>query len=246
MNTKNKFMRSKIIACFILAFLSVNTLLAQEKPNTRAGKTHRQVSKMLFNGKDLEGWTAVGKNDPPDSGWVVEDGILMTKKVGEGHGSDIITKDEYSNFDLSVDFKLSEGGNSGIKYFFTKYDQGGWLGLEYQILDNVNHPDAKNGRNGNRLQATLYDMLPLEKQVENRVGEWNHARIVVKGSKVSHYLNGVKVLSFDRNSEAYREAWKLSKFKDSKPPFGAVQKGHILLQDHGDEIAFKNIKIKTL
>jgi hypothetical protein len=239
-------MNSKLIACFIIAFLSVNTLLAQEKPNTILPKEERQGWKLLFNGKNLEGWTAVGKNEPPASGWVIEDGILMNKKVGDEHGNDIITKDEYADFDLSVDFKLSEGGNSGIKYLFTKYDQGGWLGLEYQILDNVKHPDAKNGRNGNRLQATLYDLLPLQKQVENRVGLWNHARIVVKGSKVTHYLNGVKVLSFDRNSAAYKEAWKLSKFKDSQPPFGAVKKGHILLQDHGDQVAFKNIKIKTV
>lgn len=234
------------ITAFLIALTSVNTLLAQEKINTLTSREERQGWKPLFNGKDLTGWTAVGKNDPPTSGWVVENGILTTKKVGDEHGSDIITKDEYTDFDLCVDFKLSKGGNSGIKYLFTHYDQGGWLGLEYQILDNVNHPDAKNGRNGNRLQATLYDILPLERQVENRVGIWNRARIVVKGGKVSHYLNGVKVLSFDRNSEAYRAALKLSKFKDSQPQFGAVQKGHILLQDHGDEVAFKNIKIKAL
>jgi hypothetical protein len=239
-------MNLKIVTCLCFAFFSFSCLFAQERSNSLSKEEVSQGWKLLFDGKTLSGWTAVGKNDPPASGWVIEDGILSTKKVGDEHGSDIITKDEYASFDLSVDFKLAPGGNSGIKYLFTKYDQGGWLGLEYQILDNVKHPDAKLGRNGNRLQAALYDMLPLDKQVENRVGAWNRARIVVRGSKVTHYLNGIKVLSFDRNSAVYKEAWKASKFKDSQPPFGQVQRGHLLLQDHGDQVSFKNIKIKAL
>jgi hypothetical protein len=236
-------MNLKLVACCCFALLSLSAL-AQE--NALSKKEVSQGWKLLFDGKSMGGWTAVGKNDPPATGWVIEDGILSTRKVGDEHGSDLITKDEYASFDLSVDFKLAAGGNSGIKYLFTKYEQGGWLGLEYQILDNLKHPDAKMGRNGNRLQATLYDMLPLDSRVENRVGEWNRARIVVRGSKVVHYLNGVKVLSFDRNSAAYKEAWKASKYKDSQPAFGQVQKGHILLQDHGDAVSFRNIKIKAL
>jgi hypothetical protein len=236
-------MNLKLVACCCFALLSLSAL-AQE--NALSKKEVSRGWKLLFDGKSMGGWTAVGKNDPPATGWVIEDGILSTRKVGDEHGSDLITKDEYASFDLSVDFKLAAGGNSGIKYLFTKYEQGGWLGLEYQILDNLKHPDAKMGRNGNRLQATLYDMLPLDFRVENRVGEWNRARIVVRGSKVVHYLNGVKVLSFDRNSAAYKEAWKASKYKDSQPAFGQVQKGHILLQDHGDAVSFRNIKIKAL
>lgn len=231
----------------LLAILfSCGTLVqAQEKDNSLTKKEEKQGWKLLFNGQNLDGWTSVGKDNPPAKGWRVEDGALSTAKA-EGHGGDIISREEFSDFELLVDFKVAEGGNSGIKYFFTRYENGGWLGLEYQVLDNTNHPDAKMGRDGNRLQAALYDMLPVQNEQPNRVGEWNQARIVAKGSTVTHYLNGKKVLSFDRKSDAYKEAWKMSKFKDSNPPFGQVEKGHILLQEHGDDVSFKNVKIRKL
>ena len=238
-------MKLKTILLFAILF-SGTMLQAQESDNSLTKKEQRQGWKLLFNGKNLDGWTSVGKDNPPSSGWQVENGVLSTVKTEGRGGGDIITKDEFSDFELSLDFKISKGGNSGIKYFFTRYEAGGWLGLEYQILDNTNHPDAKMGRDGNRLQATLYDMFPLEKEQENLVEQWNHARIVAKGSKVTHYLNGKKVLSFDRNSDLYKDTWQLSKFKNSNPPFGQVEKGHILLQEHGDEVSFKNIKIRTL
>ncbi len=239
-------MISKIINCFLLTFFCVGTLYAQNKSNILTKQEIQQGWKLLFNGKNLQGWTSVGKDTPPLSGWEITNGVLSAKKVGSESGGDLISKEEYAHFDLSLDFKLTKGGNSGIKYFFTQYAKGGWLGLEYQILDDTNHPDAKNGRDGNRLQGTLYDMLPLATKQENRVGEWNHARIVSNESHVTHYLNGKMILSFDRNSAAYKEAWKLSKYKDSEPQFGQVKKGFILLQDHGDEVSFKNIKIKVL
>ena len=229
----------------ILIFCST-AIYAQDERSTLTKQQEKQGWKVLFNGKDLNGWTSVGKNTAPSQGWRIANGVLSFIGKGDQRGGDIISKEKYANFDLSLDFKLAEGGNSGIKYFFTKYEKGGWLGLEYQILDDANHPDAKNGRNGNRLQGTLYDMFPLDKKVANKVGEWNQARIVAKGTQVTHYLNGTKILSFDRNSKAYQEAWKLSKYKDSEPPFGQVQAGHILLQDHGDEVSFKNIIIKEL
>jgi hypothetical protein len=239
-------MNSKKITVLLMMFLLTGMLYAQNKDNSLTKQEIKQGWKLLFDGQSLNGWTSVGKDTPPATGWKIENGILSAKREGEKGGGDIITKDEYADFDLSVDFKLSEGGNSGIKYFFTKYTKGGWLGLEYQILDNIKHPDAKLGRNGNRLQAGLYDMLPLDAPQENKTGEWNRARIVAKGTKVTHYLNGKKTLSFDRSSDSYKEAWKLSKFKDSEPPFGQVKKGHILLQDHGDEVSFKNVKIRVL
>lgn len=238
-------MKLKTILLFAVLF-SGTMLQAQESDNSLTKKEQRQGWKLLFNGKNLDGWTSVGKDNPPSSGWQVENGVLSTVKTEGRGGGDIITKEEFSDFELSLDFKISKGGNSGIKYFFTRYEAGGWLGLEYQILDNTNHPDAKMGRDGNRLQATLYDMFPLEYDQENLVEQWNHARIIAKGSKVTHYLNGKKVLSFDRKSDLYRDTWQLSKFKNSKPPFGQVEKGHILLQEHGDEVSFKNIKIRTL
>ncbi len=239
-------MNLKILNILFLSICSIATLYAQDEGSILSKQQEKQGWKVLFNGKDLNGWTSVGKNTAPTQGWYIENGVLSLKGKSDQKGGDIITKEKYTDFDLSLDFKLTEGGNSGIKYFFTKYEKGGWLGLEYQILDDANHPDAKNGRNGNRLQGTLYDMFSLDKKVANKTGEWNQARIVAKGTKVTHYLNGTKILSFDRSSKAYKEAWKLSKYKDSEPPFGQVQSGHILLQDHGDEISFKNIIIKAL
>lgn len=236
----------KRVLFFFVAFFSIGILNAQDKSNFLTKKEAEQGWKLLFNGKDLEGWSSVAKNTPPATSWAVQNGILTAKRNGNEGGGDIITLAEYENFDLKLDFMLSKGGNSGVKYFFTHYDKGGWLGLEYQILDDVNHPDGKNGRDGNRLQGTLYDMLSLDKKQENKVGEWNHARIVAKGTQVTHYLNGKKILSFDRNSDSYKEAWKRSKYKDSEPQFGQVKSGHILFQDHGDEVSFKNVKIKVL
>lgn len=201
---------------------------------------------MLFNGKNLDGWTSVGKDAPPSAGWTIEDGVLTVKKEGDQRGGDLITKEQFSDFELSLDFRITSGANSGIKYFFVRYEKGGWLGLEYQIIDEETHPDAKLGRNGNRLQAALYDMFAPAPGKNKPVGEWNRARIVAKGTEVAHYLNGKKALSFNRKSRAYRQACELSKYKGSVPSFGDVGQGHILLQDHGDVVSFRNIKIRVI
>ncbi|WP_244205870.1 3-keto-disaccharide hydrolase [Parabacteroides acidifaciens] len=235
---------TKIIT-FLTMFLFLWTGNIYSQNNQLTAKEKKEGWVLLFNGKNLDGWTSVGKDTPPAFGWVVEDGILNVRKQGDKRGGDIITRDQYSDFDLKVDFRITKGANSGIKYFFTKYEKGGWLGLEYQILDDENHPDAKLGRDGNRLEGGLYDMLPTSPKQVNPIGEWNQARIVAKGTKVTHYLNGKKILSFDRSSEQYKKAWQLSKYKNSKPMFGDVKEGHILLQDHGDEVSFRNVKIKV-
>lgn len=236
---------TKIIT-FLTMFLFLWTGNIYSQDNQLTAKEKKEGWVLLFNGKNLDGWTSVGKDTPPAFGWVVENGILNVRKQGDKRGGDIITRDQYSDFDLKVDFRITKGANSGIKYFFTKYEKGGWLGLEYQILDDENHPDAKLGRDGNRLEGGLYDMLPTSPKQVNPIGEWNQARIVAKGTKVTHYLNGKKILSFDRSSEQYKKAWQLSKYKNSKPMFGDVKEGHILLQDHGDEVSFRNVKIKVL
>jgi len=221
-----------------LGFAQINTLTTKEI---------KQGWKLLFNGKNLEGWTSVGKTTSPETGWDVENGVLTVNKGGAKRGGDIITKEQFADFELSLEFRITKGANSGIKYFFVNYPKGGWLGLEYQILDDQIHPDAKLGRDGNRLQAGLYDMFaPAKNKKDSPVGEWNHARIVAKGSKVDHYLNGKKVLSFDRKSKTYDDAFLLSKYKGCEPKFGDVEKGHILLQDHQDEVSFRNIKIRLL
>ena len=215
----------------------INTLTPREK---------KQGWRLLFNGENLTGWREVKQDTPPEKGWEVENGILTVNRDGDRKGGDIITRETFSDFDLIVEFRITRGANSGIKYLFTKYEQGGWLGLEYQILDDETHPDARMGRDGNRLQAGLYDMFPPAKSKKDRPpGEWNQARIIAKGAKVEHYLNGKKVLTFDRKSNRYRKSFALSKYKDCRPMFGDVAKGHILLQDHHDEVSFRNIKIRT-
>ena len=234
----------KVIFVFLGFFLLHVAAIAQI--NTLTPQEQKQGWILLFNGKNLDGWTSVGKDAPPTSGWEIKDGLLTVKKEGDKGGGDIITKGQFSDFELLVDFRITEGANSGIKYFFVRYEKGGWLGLEYQILDDEKHPDAKLGRDGNRLQAGLYDMFAPKGKKDSPVGEWNQARIVAKGTKVTHYLNGKKVLSFDRKSKEYRKTYELSKFNQSVPMFGDVKQGHILLQDHGDVVSFRNIKIKTL
>lgn len=231
---------------FFMTFLFISTEIIYSQDNQLTEKEKKEGWVLLFNGKNLEGWTSVGKDIPPSVGWIVKDGILTVHRQGEKRGGDIITREQYSDFDLKVDFRITKGANSGIKYFFTRYEKGGWLGLEYQLLDDENHPDAKMGRGGNRLEGGLYDMLAPSPKKNDLVGEWNQARIVAKGTKVTHYLNGKKILIFDRHSKQYKEAWQLSKYKNSQPMFGDVKAGYILLQDHGDVVSFRNIKIRSL
>jgi len=237
-------MKLNIIYSLLLMCGLASTSYGQSQDNTLTAKEKSAGWELLFNGQNLGGWISPGGKSL-DASWRVENGILSLNPASKQH-QDIISEREYIDFDLRVDFKLTEGANSGIKYFFTRYDEGGWLGMEYQIIDNDRHADAKLGRNGDRQLSTLYDMLPVTKKVAVKVGEWNHARIVSKGSKVTHYLNGQEVLSFDRKSAEFEKARQLSKFKDAKPAFGSVNKGHIMLQDHGDVVYFKNVKIKAL
>jgi len=236
----------KHITLFLISFLFVLNLQAQVADNVLTDKEQKQGWVLLFNGVNLQGWTSVGKQTPPDKGWTVENGVLTVNKGGAKRGGDIITKEQYGDFDLCFEFRLTKAANSGLKYFFTHYTKGGWLGNEYQVLDDDFHPDAKAGRDGNRKTASLYDVIPAGKKEMKPTGEWNKGRIVAKGTKVTHYLNGKKTVSYDRKSKAYQEAVKLSKFNEAQPLFGSVEKGHILLQDHQDEVSFKNIKIKDL
>lgn len=233
----------------ILSIVSLLSILAGNtyaQDNRLTSQEQQEGWVLLFNGENLNGWTSVGKETPPSFGWVVKDGILSVQKEADKRGGDIITREKYTDFDLMVDFKITEGANSGIKYFFAQYEKGGWLGLEYQILDDDNHPDAKLGRDGNRLVGGLYDMFPTSSKQVNPIGQWNQARVVAKGTKVTHYLNGKKILTFDRSSDLYKKTWLQSKYKDCSPMFGDVKEGYILLQDHGDLVSFRNIKIKSL
>ncbi|MBW4889761.1 DUF1080 domain-containing protein [Mucilaginibacter sp. HMF5004] len=209
--------------------------------------------KLLFDGKTNTGWRSAAANHFPAKGWEVTKGT-MTVESSEGkeaqNGGDIITYKEYGAFDLSFEFKLTPGANSGVKYFVTLNEktQGSAIGLEYQVLDDELHPDAKLGRFGNRKLASLYDLIPAQKQKRfiRPVGAWNQGRVVVtKDNHVTHYLNGIKVLEYVRKSSAFRDSVAISKFK-VWPNFGEANQGHILLQDHGNAVSYRSIKIKEL
>jgi hypothetical protein len=212
-----------------------------------------QGLRLLFNGQNSEGWVGAYKESFPDFGWSVSEGVLTIAASDGGESTnagDIVTEEKFSAFDLGFEFKLTEGANSGVKYFVTlsENNSGSAIGLEYQILDDEKHPDAKMGRDGNRTLASLYDLIKADKQSRfvKPIGEWNKGRIVVHpDNKVEHFLNGVKVVEYNRGSQEYRDLVAISKYKVWEN-FGEATEGHILLQDHGDEVSFKNIKIKTL
>ncbi|MDR8389913.1 DUF1080 domain-containing protein [Aliifodinibius sp. S!AR15-10] len=205
---------------------------------------------LLFDGMSTESWRSTHSQEFPKEGWRVENGILSFVPVENGHGGgDIITKKQYANFELSLEFKIERGGNSGIKYnVVNNYPghEGNYLGLEYQILDDEHHPDAKRGQDGNRTISSLYDMIPAssQKQVYPE-GKWNNARIVVDGNQCEHWLNGDKVVSYNLGSPGYKELVAKSKYHIYEN-FGEVEVGHILLQAHGDPISFRNIKLRVL
>ena len=206
---------------------------------------------LLFDGKSFNGWRGFHSDKVP-GGWVIEDGAI--KKIPGrgmlgGAGGDLITVDEFSNFELSIEWKLSPGGNSGIKYLVTESQPPSGksaVSFEYQVLDDEKHPDAKAGIDGNRTAGALYDLIPPAKTRKLKpIGEFNEVRIIVRGNHIEHWLNGVKVVEFDRSSADYKERLAKSKFKNIKG-FGEATKGHILLQDHGNAVWYRNIKIRNL
>ncbi len=243
------------IAGFLGIVLTSSEGLAQDKvkadsPNVLTKQEEKEGWKLLFDGTTMKGWRGAYMDSLPTKGWVVRDGMLVVESSGgreAAFGGDIVTNDEYGNFELKVDFQLTTGANSGIKYFVMEEQPrtpGSAKGLEYQLLDDANHPDAKLGIKGNRTLASLYDLIPATNKRVNPVGEWNHARILVDGKHVEHWLNDAKVLAYERGGKEFLAHKAESKFKDL-PGFGEAEKGHILLQDHGNEVHFRNIKIRT-
>jgi len=212
-----------------------------------AGCQRQGQSQLLFDGTDTAAWRGIHSETFPEQGWVVQDGLLVCDPVKGVPQSDIVTRQQYGDFDLELEFKLTEGANSGVKYLVVESLNTGrsGLGLEYQILDDARHPDAKMGKNGNRTLASLYDLIPAAADKPTRpIGQWNTARIVSKGRRVEHWLNGVKVVDYTRDDPAFRKLVAESKFKDITN-FGLAEKGCILLQSHNDKVFFRNIRIRV-
>lgn len=239
----------KKIVCLLLTLILIIPGVFSQKLNTLSRKEKKEGWTLLFDGENASQWKCTNNRAFDASGWLIENGDLgLRPEKSSKKYCDIITKDQYSDFELKADFKLTKGANSGIKYLFTKYEKGGMLGFEYQVLDDDAHPDAKLGNNGNRKTASFYDMISADpwKKKSKPIGEWNSARIVCKGKHIEHWLNGKKVLEFENGSPAFMEALNQSKFKSTVPVFGSMSQGHIMLQYHQSEVWFRNIKIRVL
>jgi hypothetical protein len=226
-----------IASILVLARLAA---FAADEPNTLTAAEKSGGWRLLFDGKTTPAWRAIGKEEFPEKGWVVEDGTLHHTKGGGG--GDIVTREMFGNFDLTWEWKIAAAGNSGLKYNLPDPKKN--IGFEYQLLDDAGHPD---GQIGGRLHQTagLYDLLepPADKKL-NAPGQWNSSRIVVRGNHVEQWLNGAKTVEFEMGSDALKTAIARSKFK-GVAGFGEKTKSPLLLQDHGDEIWFRSIKIRA-
>jgi len=221
-------------------------------PNALSAEERAQGFVLLWDGRTTEGWRGAKSAEFPAQGWEIENGVLSVLETGGAEsraGGDIVTVEEFSDFDLRLEFRITPGANSGVKYFVDpdlNKGEGSAIGLEYQILDDARHPDAKMGKGGNRTLASLYDLIPADPAKPARpVGEWNEARIVSHGRHIEHWLNGTKVLEYERGSPAFRRLVAQSKYKIWKD-FGERVQGPILLQDHGNRVSFRRIRIRKL
>ncbi|ETZ23573.1 DUF1080 domain-containing protein [Pedobacter sp. V48] len=212
-----------------------------QSPNTLTKQEKALGWSLLFDGKTFNGWKKIA-----DGGWEIKNGELLAVKPENGKQMDIITNNQFDNFELSFEFKISKETNSGVKYLVTndyEAQKGTFLGLEYQILDEVNFKYPERGEL--RSLASLYDLISADKKPPVSLQHWNTARIVVNNNHIQHWLNGLKVVEYDRSTESFKSLIEKSKYRSLKN-FGKSKKGHILLQNEGSPIAFRSIKIKSI
>lgn len=234
-----------------------NIFIVNNMPNQVSDQEKKMGIRLLWDGKTTTGWRGAHKDYFPDKVWYIENGTLNVhggNGAESANGGDIVTIDEFGAFDLQFEFRISDTANSGVKYFVTEQEKsdGSAIGLEYQILDDDKHPDAKKGSIGNRTMASLYDLIPSLKVGGGKgrqwlpIGEWNRGRIVVHpDGKVEHWINGWKVVEYQRGTQYFYALVAKSKY-EKWPNFGMAEKGHILLQEHGTNVSFRSIKIKSL
>ena len=255
----------------LLAVMAAVPSFAQKANNTLTEKEKKQGWTLLFNGKDFTGWRQCNSTGM-ESNWVIEDEAMKVftapgKKPGHGAGGDILYKEKkFKNFELELEWKISKGGNSGIFYLaqeVTSKDKDGNEVLEpiyisapeFQVQDNANHPDAKLGKDNNRQAASLYDMIPAVPQNAKPFGEWNKAKIMVYKGTVVHGQNDENVLEYHLWTKQWTEMLQASKFSEEKWPLafellnncgGENHEGFIGVQDHGDDVWYRNIRVKVL
>ena len=233
-----------------------NIFVINTIPNNISEDERKSGIRLLWDGISTKGWRGAYKNHFPDNVWYIENGTLNVRGntgAESANGGDIVTKDEFGAFDLQFEFKLSDSANSGVKYFVTENENnvGSAIGLEYQILDDDSHPDGKLGSIGNRTMASLYDLIPSLKITQGRreklpIGQWNLGRIIVyPDGKIEHWINGWKVVEYQRGTQYFFALVARSKY-EKWPNFGMAPKGHILLQEHGSQVSFRSVKIKEL
>jgi hypothetical protein len=233
-------MRSIVLGISTCAVAAL-ALAAASEPNTLTAQEKNEGWKLLFDGKTTTGWRGWKQATVPD-GWKVVDGALT--RVGKA--GDLITADQFADFDLMFEWRIAKNGNSGVFFHVAEapdLPNTYTTGPEYQLIDNDGHPDAKNGPD--RLAAANYALHPPVNAVPKPIGEWNQSRLLVNGPHVEHWLNGVKVLEYELWSTDWKDRVEKSKFK-TMPRYGLEKTGHIALQDHGNEVAFRGIKIKIL
>jgi hypothetical protein len=234
-----------IITVAGLVLMSFSNGLHAQNELTKKEKQEGFV--LLFDGTTSEGWRGYKKDVFPER-WEIEDGTLHFNPEAEGSRGDIIYDKKFSNFHLKIDWKIAEGGNSGIFYLGAEGDGPIYATApEMQVLDNERHPDAKLGKDGNRMSGSLYDLIPAVPQNSNGAGEWNSAEVIIKDGHVIHMQNGVKVVEYQFGTPEWNELVAGSKFPGINPDWANLQKeGYIGIQDHGNHVWFRNIKIKEL
>lgn len=237
---------SVVLMSFMFCSLSANNPVKKQSASKVISVEQSGEWEILFDGNGLENWMGKTDHKPPSSAWKIENGALYMT----GKGGDIITKKKYGNFELVFDFKLTKEANSGIKYFVDKVvneETGGEMinGPEYQIIDDYNNEVVSKEPNSTKSTAAAYLLYPPENKKLNPAGEWNSGKIISKNGQVEHWLNGVKVVSYERGSEDFLKRKALTKFKNDKN-YGEFEKGHIMLTDHNDLVYFRDIKIREL
>ncbi len=249
----------KLLPWFLAVLCLARAPAAETRPNRLTAEETTAGWQLLFDGKSLTGWRGYALAGLPDKGWSVADDCIKNAKTNGrpgGGGGDLVTIEQFEDFDFRFEWRMSEGGNCGIKYFvvdrratggatmFVGDDGRSAVGFEYQLLDDEHHPDAKNGPI--RQSGALYSLLPPNEAKRLKpLGEFNTSRILVQGKHVEHWLNGAKVVEFDLDSAALAEAIAKSKYKDV-PGFAVKRKTMLLLQDHGEEVWLRNLKLLPL